>query len=81
MHDGAGALDETFHTSKMGEHMSALVDKTKGKIKQAVGNLTGDKKLEREGKRDQRKGQFESAIDDVKDAVKETQHAFEDAVK
>ena len=32
----------------MGEH----VDKTKGRIKQAIGGLTGNTKLKREGKMD-----------------------------
>ena len=32
-----------------------IIDKTKGKIKQAVGDLTGDKRLKREGERDERK--------------------------
>jgi hypothetical protein len=32
-----------------------IIDKTKGKIKQAVGDLTGNKRLKREGERDERK--------------------------
>jgi uncharacterized protein YjbJ (UPF0337 family) len=51
--------------------MGELVDKTKGKIKQAAGVLSGDKKLEREGKVDRAKGQIEGAVDDVKHAVKQ----------
>jgi len=49
----------------MGEH----IDKTKGKFKQAVGGLTGDKKLVHEGKRDEFKGRVEGAVNDVKHAV------------
>ena len=49
----------------MGEH----TDKTKGKIKQAVGGLTGDKKLVHEGKRDEFKGRVKGAVNDVKDAA------------
>ena len=50
--------------------MSELVNKTKGKIKQAVGDLTGNEKLRKEGKRDELKGKVEGAIEDVKDAAK-----------
>jgi uncharacterized protein YjbJ (UPF0337 family) len=35
--------------------MGEIIDKTKGKIKQAVGDLTGNKRLKREGERDERK--------------------------
>ena len=37
--------------------MGEIIDKTKGKIRQAVGDLTGNKKLKREGERDERKGE------------------------
>jgi len=32
--------------------MGEIIDKTHGKIKQAVGDLTGNKRLKREGERD-----------------------------
>ena len=35
--------------------MGELVDKIQGKINQAVGNLTGNKRLKREGERDEGK--------------------------
>jgi len=35
--------------------MGELIDKTKGKIKQAVGDLTGDKRIKREGEGDEPK--------------------------
>ena len=50
--------------------MGELIDKTKGKIKQAAGALTGDKKLEREGRVDTAKGNAKGAFEDVKQAVK-----------
>jgi uncharacterized protein YjbJ (UPF0337 family) len=61
--------------------MGEFIDKTKGKIKQAVGDLTGDKQLKREGERDERVGKVEGAITDVKSAVKDAGHAIKDAVK
>lgn len=50
--------------------MGEWADKSKGKIKQAVGDLTGNKKLEREGRRDELKGRAKGAVEDLKRAVK-----------
>jgi len=58
--------------------MGEFVDKTKGRIKQAVGDLTGNEKLRREGKRDEIKGKVEGVVDDAKHAVKV---AVKDATK
>jgi uncharacterized protein YjbJ (UPF0337 family) len=38
-----------------GQTIGEIIDKTKGKIKQAVGDLTGNKRLKRKGERDERK--------------------------
>jgi uncharacterized protein YjbJ (UPF0337 family) len=54
--------------------MGEIIDKVKGKIKQAAGAASGDKKLEREGKVDQAKGK-------AKGAVEGTKHVVKDAVK
>ena len=50
--------------------MGEMIDKSKGKIKQAAGDLTGNKKLKREGEMDELKGQAKGAVKDVKRAVK-----------
>jgi uncharacterized protein YjbJ (UPF0337 family) len=47
-----------------------ILNKTKGKFKQAVGALTGNRKLQREGRRDEFKGKVEGVVKRVKDAVK-----------
>ena len=52
--------------------MGELMDKAKGKIKQAVADLTGDKKLKRQGERDEFKGKAKGVVEDVKAVVKET---------
>ncbi len=52
------------------ETLMSNVDRVKGKVKEAVGNLTGDKKLEREGKLDQAAGKVKKAVDKVKGAIK-----------
>jgi diguanylate cyclase (GGDEF)-like protein len=51
--------------------MGELIDKAKGKIKQAAGILSGNKKLEREGRVDGAKGQLKGAVENVKHTVKE----------
>jgi len=54
--------------------MSGKTDEIKGRVKEAVGAITDDDKLRREGKVDQATGKVkqaaEKAIDKVKDAVK-----------
>ena len=50
--------------------MGEIINKVKGKIKQAVGGLTGDKKLAHDGEVDSAKGKLEGATEDVKHAVK-----------
>ena len=60
--------------------MGEIIDKTKGKIKQAVGELTGNKKLVREGERDELKGKLEGAVEDVKDAAHDVKKSLKDAV-
>ena len=53
------------------EHVKGAAEKVEGKIKEAVGHVTGDRKLENEGKVDQVKGAVHSAVGDAKDSVKE----------
>ena len=51
--------------------MGEIIDKVKGKLKQAAGVLAGDKKLEREGKANEAKGQAKGVVEDVKHDVKD----------
>jgi uncharacterized protein YjbJ (UPF0337 family) len=46
-------------------------DEMKGRIKEAAGDLTGDKDLQREGEIDQATGKVKDAIDDAADMVKD----------
>ena len=57
------ALDEK------GPLMSGEADQAKGRIKQAVGDLTDDKDLKREGKVDEAAGKVKDAVDKVKDKL------------
>jgi uncharacterized protein YjbJ (UPF0337 family) len=50
--------------------MSGKADETQGRIKEAIGDLTDDKELQREGKIDQGAGKVKDAVDKVKDKLK-----------
>ena len=52
----------------------ANVDDAKGRVKEAAGNLTGDKDLEHEGKVDQITGDIKEKIGEVADKVKDALH-------
>jgi uncharacterized protein YjbJ (UPF0337 family) len=54
------------------EHVKGAVEKGEGKIKEAAGRITGDRKLETEGKVDQLKGAVHSAVGNAKDSIKDT---------
>ncbi len=45
------------------------IDRATGRIKEAVGALTGNKKLKREGRIDQAKGSAKHAVDEVAGAL------------
>ena len=52
------------------EHIKGSADKAKGAVKDAVGGLTGDEKLQAEGKMDKAKGTARQVAGDVKDAAR-----------
>jgi uncharacterized protein YjbJ (UPF0337 family) len=63
--------------------MSDLDNKTeqaKGKVKQAVGDLTGDEKLRREGKVDDASGSAKEKVGDLKDKAEDTIDAVKDKI-
>jgi uncharacterized protein YjbJ (UPF0337 family) len=51
--------------------MAGRIEKSKGKVKEAVGSLTGNKQLESEGKVDRRAGEAKEKIGRVKSKVEE----------
>jgi len=51
----------------MGENL----DKAKGRVKQAAGDLTDDDDLRREGKADELGGKVKDMVDDLKDKANE----------
>ena len=50
--------------------MAGIGDELKGRAKEALGDLTGDKKLKRAGKADQATGKVKGKIDQAATAVK-----------
>jgi uncharacterized protein YjbJ (UPF0337 family) len=52
------------------EHVKGAADKAKGAIKEVAGKVTGDKKLENQGKVDKVKGDVHKGVGDAKDALK-----------
>lgn len=46
-------------------------DEASGRIKEAAGDLTGDKDLQREGKTEQAAGKAKDAVDSTADKAKE----------
>ena len=50
------------------------IDKAKGRVKEAAGALTGDRRLKREGHVDQTKGSVKKAVDKVAETVKGQKH-------
>jgi uncharacterized protein YjbJ (UPF0337 family) len=50
--------------------MGGTADKAKGRVKEAAGALSGDRKLKSEGKLDQATGAVKDAVDKVADKAK-----------
>ena len=53
------------------EHVKGATEKAVGKAEETLGHVTGNRKLETEGKVDQAKGALHNKVGDAKDAGKE----------
>jgi uncharacterized protein YjbJ (UPF0337 family) len=53
------------------EHVKGTADKAKGAIKDTAGKMTGDTKMQAEGKLDKAKGAARKVAGDVKDAARD----------
>ena len=51
--------------------MGGTFDEMKGRAKEAAGDLTDDKDLQREGKLDKAKGEVKEKVDQIGDKVKD----------
>jgi uncharacterized protein YjbJ (UPF0337 family) len=58
--------------------MAGEGDKTKGRVKQAAGDLTGDKDLERSGERDEKSGKAKEGLDKAKQKAQDGVDAVRD---
>ena len=47
--------------------MSSIIDKATGKVKQAVGDITGDSETRRKGRDEERKGEKKEQLDNAQD--------------
>jgi uncharacterized protein YjbJ (UPF0337 family) len=61
------------------QHAKGAADKVAGKAKEVAGHVTGNKKLETEGKVDQVKGAVHDAAGDAKDVGKKAVEAVKNA--
>ena len=61
--------------------MGEMTDKAKGHAKEAVGDMTDDERLEREGKLDQLSGETKGKAEDAKDKVQEGVDALRDKMR
>jgi uncharacterized protein YjbJ (UPF0337 family) len=52
------------------DRIKGSADQAKGAVKESVGKMFGDKKLENEGKADKAVGKVENAVGGLKDAVR-----------
>jgi uncharacterized protein YjbJ (UPF0337 family) len=52
------------------DRVKGAATRTGGKMKQAAGDMTGDTKMQSEGKLDQAKGKAQNAMGSAKDALK-----------
>ena len=53
------------------DRINGIADQAKGAVKDAAGKVTGDAKLQAEGKADKVKGKLENALGGAKDALRE----------
>jgi uncharacterized protein YjbJ (UPF0337 family) len=60
------------------EHVKGTAEKLKGAVKDAAGKITGDKKMQAEGKFDKAKGSAHKLAGDVKDAARDATRKADD---
>ncbi len=60
--------------------MAGEGDKTKGRAKQAAGDLTGNDELEREGERDEAAGKAKSKLDELEQKGRDAIDSVKDAM-
>ena len=67
----SGSIDENGSSGRKAVMGDGAGDKAKGNVKEAAGDLTGHKDLEREGKVDQTSGSIKDKVGDAADGIKD----------
>jgi uncharacterized protein YjbJ (UPF0337 family) len=60
------------------DRIKGMGDQAKGSMKDAAGKVTGDSKLQAEGKMDKAKGKVENAVGGMKDSLRDNNDLDED---
>jgi len=55
-------------------------NETKGKVKEGVGEMTGDERLQDEGRADQVQGKLQKGLDDVQDTLRDAGDRIEEEI-
>ena len=64
----------------MDKDLDPALDQAKGRVKQAVGDLTGDKALRREGKADEVAGKAKERVERAGDKVQDVVDGLKDRI-
>jgi uncharacterized protein YjbJ (UPF0337 family) len=56
------------------DRKEGAIKKTVGKVKQKIGELTGDKKTEVEGRSQRAEGEIQNTVGGIKDTLRENDH-------
>jgi uncharacterized protein YjbJ (UPF0337 family) len=71
----------TILMSSTTDKIKGLANEAVGNIKQGVGSVTGNEKLQAEGKAQELKGEAQKTVGDAKDGIKGAAQSAADAVK
>ena len=71
----------TIVPSNRRDTAKGITDETKGRVKEAVGKATGNRRLQVEGKMDQAKGKVRKASGRVKRAARDVKQAVDRATR
>lgn len=62
------------------QRMEGTVNDAKGKVKEGVGDVTGDERLQNEGQADQLQGKIQKGIGDVQDKLQDAGDRISDEI-
>jgi uncharacterized protein YjbJ (UPF0337 family) len=61
--------------------MGEIIDKVKGKVKQAEGEITGNQQRKAEGKLDELKGDMKGKFEDLKHDIEDVKHDIKERIR